>query len=197
MGLTTEMKLPSATREEGHHFTYVGRFRYAITLTVRGQKPLFADAGAVRSVLEKLSDSSLANHFEVIAYCFLRDRLMLVVGGKEESSDLRAFLREFRSACVLPGGEGSGIRMWSRRYLERVVRRGEDLHRVVRDLFRAPVSAGLARFPADYPFQGSFAGFRPEPTSPRGKFPRKTGSRSPAARRPAGGGRRGSPRPGR
>lgn len=196
MGLTTEMRLPSATPKEGHHFTYVGKFRYAITLPVHGAKPLFADGDVVRDVLGKLSDYSRTTHFEVIAYCFLPDRLSLVVGGKEDTSDLREFLRAFRGACTLPRAGGApAIALWSRRYLERVVRKSEDLRAVVREIYRLPVTAGLSKTPAEYPYQGSFTGLGPGVTSPRGTGPRKTGSRFPAARRRQDGGKRGS-RPG-
>ncbi len=187
MGLTTEMRLPSAMKEEGHHFTYVGRYRYSITMPVRKGLRVFVTDEAVRMVHDKLLAAGRESGFEIIAYCFLPEKLSIVVGGKEETSDLRAFLKTLRTATVTPDTP-----LWSRHYLERVVRKGEDLRRVVREMYRLPVVAGLVRSPADYPYQGSLTGLTPDATSPRGAARRKREKTFRGAQRQQGGGKRGA-----
>jgi hypothetical protein len=197
MPLTTEMHLPSEQKREGHTFTYTGKFRYMITLPTHESRPIFTDNNNVLKVLDCLGGSSRAHHFEVIAYCFLPEKLVVVIGGKEETSDMRAFLAGFRASSVSMLEPLLRHPVWSKRYLERVVRRGEDLRAVVRELFRLPVKAGLADSPTAYPFQGSFTGLTPAVTLPPGSSHRQRAmARRPGAapRRPGGGKRGGPPR---
>ena len=189
MSLTTEMRLPSATKEEGHHFTYVGRFRYAITMPVRRGVRVFVTEEAVKGVHDRLIAVARQTEFEVIAYCYLPEKLSIIVGGKEDTSDLRAFLKTLRAttAELTPGAP-----LWSRHYLERVVRKGEDMKRVAHELYRLPVVAGLAKQPSEYPYQGSLTGLTPEVTSPREGARGKTEKKFRGAPRPRDAEKRGS-----
>lgn len=196
MPLTTEMHLPSEQKHEGRAFTYTGKFRYMITLPTHDSKPIFTDTAPVLKALECLGASCRMHHFEVIAYCFLPEKLVVVIGGKEETSDMRGFLAAFRTSSVSALEPLIHHPVWSKRYLERIVRRKEDLRAVVRDLYLLPVKAGLAESPTTYSFQGSFAGLtpaaislpatsRPRTVTPRrsAPVPRRTGGGKPGGRR--------------
>ena len=199
MALTTEMHLPSEQKHDGHTFTYTGKFRYMITLATYESKLLFTDEGHVRQVLDRLSTSSRTHHFEVLAYCFLPEKLVIVIGGKEETSDMRAFLADFRASSGEALASTLKHPVWGRRYLERVVRKREDLHMVIREIFRLPVKAGLADSPAKYLFQGSFTGLTPSVTLPRDNPRRQTVTprRSGGGPRHPGGGKPGARNRGR
>ena len=198
MGLVTEMRLPSAGVHETHVFSYTGKHRYSVTLFTHGSKEVFRNAEPVRAVLEVLGECGRKEAFEITAYCFLPGRLVIIIGGKDEGSDFRSFIRGFRTEsssrvqAIVPG------ELWSRRYQERVVRRGENLRAVVRDLFLLPVRGGLAQAPTAYPYQGSFTGLTPAVTSPRGRRTHRREGRHPEKLRrgPRGGGRRARPKPG-
>ncbi len=194
MGLVTEMHLPSAGREGGSGFTYRGDYRYQISLPTRGA--VFTSRETILIVLDRLGEVSREHHFEVIAYCFLPDRLVLVVRGKDETSDMRVFLSAFRAASAEALASVLQRPLWSRKFLERVVRKHENIRSVVRDLYRLPVIAGLASSPESYSFQGSFTGMTPETILPRAT-PRPRTTKPPrllrALRRP-GGGKRGGRR---
>ncbi len=193
MGLVTEMHLPSEGRGRGGGFSYRGDYRYQISLTTRGA--VFTTREPVLLVLDRLGEVSREHRFEVIAYCFLPDRLVLVVRGKEESSDMRAFLSAFRAASSEALAPNLSRPLWSRKFLERVVRKHENIRTVVRDIYRLPVLAGLASSPEAYSFQGSFTGMTPEATSPRATPRRRTAKPRPLrALRRLGAGMRGGRR---
>lgn len=137
-------------------FDYKGMHRYLITLPVFGGKKIFTTQGIVSSVLNCLRDAAQQERFEVYAYCFLPDRLALIVRGKEHDSDMKKFLVEFRSGSSSALAQSIGHSLWKRKYLERVLRKTEETRRAVEKIFRMPVQAGLAKQPSEYPFQGSF-----------------------------------------
>ena len=84
----------------------------------------------------------------------LRERLVMVVRGKTEASDMKNFLSGFRGrekSAVAPAAS-----MFARRYQERVLRKTEETRVVADEVFHMPVKAGLAARPSAYEFQGSF-----------------------------------------
>ena len=107
-------------------------------------------------LLDALRECGWDHHFDVYAYCCLPDELILIVRGKEETSDMRTFLRDFRSRSSSLLEPGIGHTLWSRKFLERVLRRDEDSKVVAGAVFQRPVSAGLAAKSEDYPYVGSF-----------------------------------------
>lgn len=150
------MQLRSATDGKRTGFDYTGTHRYIITLATHRSRPLFVENGAVVAVLDVLRETASAGRFDVFAYCFVPDRLIVVVHGKTATSNMREFLVAFRhrSSAALEGTLGHPL--WKKTFLERVIRRGEESRNVARELFRLPVTLGLSTSPAAYPFLGSF-----------------------------------------
>jgi putative transposase len=141
-------------------FDYKGMHRYVITLAVFGGKKIFASHETVSSVLNCLRDAAQRQRFEVYAYCFLPDRLELIVRGKDQDSDMKKFLAEFRASSSSVGEKTLGHALWKRKYRERVLRKTEETRRTVERVLHLPVLAGLVRLPSEYPFAGSFVAIR-------------------------------------
>jgi putative transposase len=159
--------------------------RYLITLLAHPSCTSLGLKETVIPTLDVLRESCHAHFFEVYAYCFLPDRLVLLVRGKEETSDMKLFLASFRKDSESAHGLRGGKHLWSKRYQERVLRKTEVTRAIADEVFRLPVKAGLAGGTDRYPFQGSFvlAGV-PPPRPGRGMPPRSKGR--PTFRRTGG-----------
>lgn len=158
MAIPTGIRLTSQDIPSGERFNYRGKHRYLLTLPVAGGRSVFAGAAVTVPVLDVLRDVCWRHHFDVYAYSFLPARLVLIVRGKEDTSQLKEFLRSFRQESNDRLMEQLGRPLWSRKYLERVLRKTELSVDAARALFMIPVKEGLAVSSADYPFQGSFVG---------------------------------------
>jgi putative transposase len=156
MPMPTGIRLRGAAPAEGERFNYLGTHRYIVTLPVHGTQAVFTTAERTVAALQSLRESCWHHHFDVYAYCFLPDRLLLLVRGKAESSNLKDFLREFRksSSESLEGALGRPI--WGKKYLERVLRKTELSPDAARRIFAHPVKLNLASAALEYPLQGSF-----------------------------------------
>lgn len=149
-------------------FNYKGKHRYVITLPFAKPIPQEAAATGVRTLLDTLRDSCWSAGFEVLAYCVLPDRFLMVARGEREDADMRAFLRTFRAAASAVLAPAAGRSLWQRKYLERVLRKHELTSTIASGIFREAVKARLAKRVEDYPYLGSFA--FPRERSGRVKF---------------------------
>jgi REP element-mobilizing transposase RayT len=111
----------------------------------------------VLKLLGLLRDGCWKAKFEILAYCVVPDRLILVARGETPESDMREFLRGFRAAATEAFEPGGAHPFWKRKYQERVLRKGELTRTVAQEIFREPVKAGLAKRMEDYPYLGSFS----------------------------------------
>ncbi len=169
MAMVTEMRLPGGGGEPGTRFNYRGMHRYLITLLGHPSCSSIADRETVIPTLDILRGSCRAHGFEVYAYCFLPDRLALLVRGKEEDADMKVFLSDFRTASGSAFLQRTGKRLWSKKYQERVLRKTEVTRSIAEEIFRLPVKAGLASATDAYMFQGSFViAAAPPPPARRG-----------------------------
>ncbi len=198
MTIPDTMRLPSAERHEvSHRFDYKGQHRYIITLPTYHAKTLFTDHDRVFAVLGSLREEAATHKFDVYAYCALPDRLLLLIRGREETSDMKEFLAAFRgttNAFVLQQVQHP---VWSKKYIERVLRKGEESRDIAKQIFLAPVRERLVTVATAYPYLGSFvvpvekilipprtpAPHRPIPD---GKRPFRTRRPSPSANKPWG-----------
>lgn len=151
------MRLPSAEYPaSGPRFDYKGMHRYLVTLPTYHEKPLFSAQEVVFSVLGRLREDAMAHKFDVYAYCFLPGKLLLIIRGRDETSDMKGFLAAFRGATNAMVMEQTKHPAWSKKYMERVLRKGEESKDLAKQLFAAPVKEGLVKSSADYPYLGSF-----------------------------------------
>jgi putative transposase len=156
MSIPTEMWLKSATAAPAERFNYIGMHRYLITLPTLQSASVFTGRDVVLETLNRLRDTGLDQGFDIYAYCFLPDRLLLIVRGKDDAANMKAFLRAFRESSNAAIQPRLGHALWSRKYLERVLRRTEDSREIARKVFDLPIKAGLAGPGKPYLFQGSF-----------------------------------------
>lgn len=156
MTTTDVMHLHSAGEEPRPRFDYRGRHRYTITLEVSEDKQVFTTRERVLKALSMLREAAIEHRFEVQAYSFLPSRVLLLVQGKEDTSDMKKFLSAFRSGAHDILNEELGHTLWKKTYRERVLRKGESTPSMARDMWRTPVTEGLATSAEAYDFQGSF-----------------------------------------
>ncbi len=195
MTIPDTMRLPSAERHDpSHRFDYKGQHRYIITLPTYHAKTLFTDHDRVFAVLARLREEAAAHKFDVYAYCALPDRLLLIIRGREETSDMKEFLSAFRgttNAIVLQQIQHP---VWSKKYIERVLRKGEESRDIAKQMFLAPVRERLVAVATEYPFFGSFVVpvekilLPPAPRRPIADGKRSGGTRKPfpAGKKPWG-----------
>ncbi|HTY57718.1 MAG TPA: hypothetical protein VMF59_02835 [Bacteroidota bacterium] len=176
------MRLPGGGGEPGTRFNYRGMHRYLITLLAHPSCTSLGEKETVIPTLDVLRASCHAHFFEVYAYCFLPDRLVLLVRGKEESSDMKVFLTAFRKDSESAHGLRGGKHLWSKKYQERVLRKTEVTRAIADEVFRLPAKAGLAPGPDRYEYQGSFVLPGIPPPRPRGGIPPGRKGRPPFRR---------------
>jgi putative transposase len=150
------MSLVDSEPPKRFRFDYKGMHRYLITLTVFGSRKVFIEQERIAHALNILRDAAQKHRFELYAYCFLPDQLVMIVRGKDEHSNMKEFLTGFRAQSASALVPQIGHALWKRKYLERVLRKTEETRRIANEVFQLPVKAGLAQLPSDYPFQGSF-----------------------------------------
>ncbi len=156
MAIPTGIRLKGREGPAGERFNYTGRHRYLLSLPAAGDRPVFASTDITVPVLDILRETCWHHHFEVYAYSFLPARLVLIVRGREDFSQLKEFLRAFRQVSNDRLRERLGKPIWSKKYLERVLRKTEPSVDAARELFMLPVKAGLAVSAVEYLLQGSF-----------------------------------------
>jgi putative transposase len=136
-------------------FSYLGFHQYSLTFCTEGRAVVFTDADTVSQVLSQFMRAAREDRFAVIVYCFMPDHVHLVVGGTEEDSDLKNFIRAAKQYSGYDYKQRVGKRLWQRYGHEHVIRDDEQLRRIVRYILENPVRAGLVKDPRDYPFLGS------------------------------------------
>ena len=141
---------------QGHRFDYKGMHRYLITLTTYRSTNVFTEKPLVMQLLDTLRESCWKHHFDVYAYCCLPQQFVMMVRGKTEYADMKAFLASFRARSTEVIGNSSGHTLWKRTYTERVLRKKEDSKVIASEIYQLPVKAGLVSTPGDFPYQGSF-----------------------------------------
>lgn len=145
-------KEPDSSR---HRFNYKGHHRYLLKMQTRKRKGVFCDTPVMMEMLKVLREGCVQHHFVVHAYCILPDEIALVIQGKAEQADMKAFVRTIRITSrsrISTVGE-----LWSRTYTERVLRKTEN----TRDLVRSVILLAETQKPQQgtkvRPISGSFA----------------------------------------
>jgi putative transposase len=138
-------------------FSYVGCAQYFLTFCVYRREHIFVSAPAVDVAMTQIRHAATANRFAILAYCFMRDHVHLLVEGLEEGSSLREFVHAAKrgSGYALARERGKRGSVWQDGYYERVLRPSESPQLVARYILQNPVRAGLAQSPGDYPYLGS------------------------------------------
>ena len=140
-------ELPERKRIRLSEARYRGPHSYFLTLCTDGRAAAFRQADRVAqalAVLQKCADSYL---FDIWAYCFMPDHLHLLVGAREEGSNLLAFMRALkqRSGYLFRSRQ----RLWQKNYYDHILRAGDSWESVARYIWMNPVRKGLCDRPED------------------------------------------------
>jgi putative transposase len=136
-------------------FEYVGAYRYFVTICTYGKVPLFTSVWPYVDLVAVLSAVAGKYGFDVLAYTFMPDHLHLLVEGAEKS-DLKEFVRAFKSKTAYYWKRHPGGILWQASYYDRVLRRDEASLTVARYILNNPVRRRFAPTVSEYPFSGSF-----------------------------------------
>lgn len=145
--------LPKRTRLKT--FDYLGLYRYFLTICTHQRRPLFESAETVTAVLSQFVRAATEHQFALHAYVFMPDHMHLLVEGKADTSDLRAFVKIAKQRSGYDHAKGGNGRLWQPSYFEHVLREEERTPRVIAYMFNNPIAAGLATKFGEYRFAGS------------------------------------------
>jgi putative transposase len=155
----TSSKLPRdgirRRRPRLREFNYVGAHRYLITICTYENQLLLTDAWPYPETTVILSQSAAKLGFHVLAYTFMPDHLHILVEG-DEGSDLKEFVRLFKSRSSYFYKRLTGATLWQSSYYDRILRKDEDSFKVVEYNINNPVRRGLVTDALQYPYSGSF-----------------------------------------
>lgn len=82
------------------------------------------------------------------------DHAHLLLGG-EDGSDLIRMIKQFKQLTGYRFKKGTGKNLWQKSYYDHILRKEEDVTKVVRYILENPVRKGLVKHPEEYPFSGS------------------------------------------
>jgi putative transposase len=105
----------------------------------------------VRDDIERVAD---AEHFRVLAYCFMPDHLHLLVQGESDGADLQRFVKDWKQMTGFKHAKGYGFRLWQVGFFDYVLRSDEDTNRHAQYILSNPIRAGLTHTIGEYPFAG-------------------------------------------
>ena len=137
-------------------FGYVGRYSYLLTFVTAERQPLFKGEGDVALVRDQIVRAASVKRFEILLYCFMPDHVHLIVAGRCDDADLKAFAKLAKQyAGFYYARARSGRRLWQHGSNDHIIRDKVDLLDRFRYVVNNPVAAGLVKRPEDYPFLGS------------------------------------------
>jgi len=134
---------------------YIGTNRYSVTVhAFPGSRPFLSRECVVR-VMRQFRQLAARHHFAVLAFCFMRDHLHLVLEGTDDTADLVRFISLFKQHSGFEHRRETSEHLWQEGFYDRVLRADEDSLDAVRYVLSNPVRAGLAQSIVDWPFSGS------------------------------------------
>ena len=126
-----------------------------LTFCTEQRRPWFTDKDRVDLVRTQILRAARQHHMLLIAYCFMRDHVHLLVEGVCDDSDLRAFVKAAKQCSGYHFKQQYGARLWQRYCYERVLRADIERATTIRYIIDNPVNTGLVEEPEKYPFLGS------------------------------------------
>ena len=113
---------------------------------------MFNHEGIVQSVLDEIERVAQAEHFRVLAYCFMPDHLHLLVEGESDTADLQRFVKRWKQTTGFKYAKESGCRLWQVGFFDHVLRCDEDTERHALYILGNPIRAGFTKAIGEYPF---------------------------------------------
>jgi putative transposase len=138
-------------------FSYVGQYRYFLTICVNHGARVFTDDTAARFVITKFLQCAQAQSFEVLAYCAMPDHFHALVVGLTDTSDLKEFVRHYKQTTGHWWKHDQGHRacLWQTSFHDRILRDEDRNDGVIRYILMNPVRARIVEDPRDYEYLGA------------------------------------------
>jgi putative transposase len=137
------------------HGCYVGFARYSLTVCTFRRDPVLASQACFALAWAQVLQSARRAGFAVIAFCCMPDHLHMVVEGIAPTSDLEAFVKDFKQRTGYAYKRNTGQLLWQEGYFDRVLREDEQLPVAARYLLANPVRGGLVRNVLEWPYIAS------------------------------------------
>lgn len=119
------------------------------------RRPHFTDASVVDLTTDQFLQTASAEGFEILAYCFMPDHLHALVQGLTDQADLRRFVRLAKQRAGYLFSRQRHQRLWQDSFVDRTLRREDELADVIAYVVNNPIRAGLVDEPDAYRFWGS------------------------------------------
>ncbi len=134
-----------------HPIKYVGQFSCFITLCCTRRRPVFADAKNAAWLIENLREQWIAFRFAVHAYCVMPDHFHGLLSGSEPTSDLLAFVKNFKGTTSNEYQRRYHRVLWQKKFYDHILREGDNAANVAGYIWMNPVRSGLCVNPRDTP----------------------------------------------
>jgi putative transposase len=135
---------------------YIGRRWYFVTVCREKRQRIFRDAAHAEWLTQHLRDAAAKHAFKVHAYCIMPDHLHLLVEGSKDSSNLLAFMAEFKQQTAKEWRKLYRSTLWQKKFYDHILRRASSPETVAWYIWMNPVRKGLCQEPQQYPHSGSF-----------------------------------------
>jgi len=133
---------------------YCQRRIYFLTICSLGGQEVFKDPQIVNWLLEKLKECCKSHGFTNYVYCFMPNHVHLLLGC-EEGFDLIAMVKHFKQLTGYHFKKEKSKGLWQKSYYDHILRKEEDVVKVVRYILENPVRKGLVKQADEYLFSGS------------------------------------------
>jgi REP element-mobilizing transposase RayT len=136
-------------------FAYVGKYSYALTFSADQRVPRIGGPEAITLVVEQFRRASRECGFCIFVHCIMPDHAHLLVDGKRDESDCRAFIKRAKQYSGYYYKQRYGCRLWQRYGYERVIRDDMERALTIRYYLANPVRAGIVADPRRFVGLGS------------------------------------------
>ena len=145
---------PQPLRLVADRYAEPGR-AFAVTICVRGRRPVFLDAVFARHCVDFLRALATMTGTRLYAYCLMPDHVHLLLSPSHATS-IPGFVGRWKSLCAREWLRRSGeASFWTESFHDRVLAEDEDLLRIGNYILMNPVRVGLVDRPEAYRFAGS------------------------------------------
>ena len=148
-------------RERKHRLSpefYCGKVVVSFTASIRNKQLYLNETTTFKHLSNILLDA--LNHWACDAHVFLfmPDHCHLLIGSREEGSDLLEFMKEFKQRSGYWFSKSMPTFQpikWQKDFYDHILRKDEDIQKQVFYILENPVRKGLVANWKEYPFKGS------------------------------------------
>src|SRR5262245_24570109 len=98
------------------HFSYLGPYRYFLTICARNRLTAFLDDDVARQTVDHFLITATSEGFAILAYCLMPDHIHLLVEGQTDESDLIRFVKSAKQRSSFDFARTAGQPLWQRGY---------------------------------------------------------------------------------